>query len=106
MVYRCNKVGVRIYVDVVLNHMCGDANPANGTGGSSANPGKRCYPKVPYTSDDFHCPCQIRNYTNATEVRNCELSGLHDLDHGKLNVILKILDFLNLCIKIGVAGFR
>jgi len=24
MVDRCNAVGVRIYADVVINHMCGD----------------------------------------------------------------------------------
>lgn len=41
MVTRCNNVGVRIYVDAVINHMCG-SGAAAGTGttcGSYCNPG-------------------------------------------------------------------
>ena len=36
MVDRCNAVGVRIFVDGIINHMCGeDALTGTGTGGSS-----------------------------------------------------------------------
>jgi len=39
-------------------------------------------------------------------VRNCELVGLHDLNQGVEHVRQKIVEFLNLLIDIGVAGFR
>lgn len=107
MVQRCNKAGVRTYVDVVINHMTGDADNAIGTGGSRADTGKFDYPGVPYTIKDFHTPpCTIQNYNNAEEVRNCELSGLHDLDQSKEHVREKIGEFLDHLIDLGVAGFR
>ncbi|XP_058794696.1 alpha-amylase 2-like isoform X2 [Phymastichus coffea] len=106
MVARCNTVGVRIYVDVVINHMTGDADPAIGTGGSIAEPKKRLYPAVPFGPDDFNNPCGINDYNNGIEVRNCDLSGLHDLNQGKEYVREKIVEFLNHAIELGVAGFR
>ncbi|XP_034949226.1 alpha-amylase-like [Chelonus insularis] len=106
MVQRCNKADVRIYVDVVINHMTGDANPAVGVDGSIAKTDERLYPAVPFTFHDFHRVCAINNYRNATEVRNCELSGLHDLDQSKEHVRNMIVDFLNRLIDMGVAGFR
>ncbi|KAG5345659.1 AMY1 amylase, partial [Acromyrmex charruanus] len=107
MVKRCNKAGVRIYVDAVINHMTVNIRPAYGVGRSSAQPDKLRYPAVPYSSKDFNHPtCTIQNYNNATEVRNCELSGLHDLDQSKLYVRKKIVQFLNSLIDLGVAGIR
>lgn len=107
MVKRCNAVDVRIYVDIVVNHMSGDANPAVGTGGSTANTSSRSYPAVPFSFADFHQPvCSIHNYNNAAEVRNCELSGLHDLDQSKEHVRSKIVEFVNRIIDLGVAGIR
>ena len=41
-----------------------------------------------------------------TQVRNCELDGLHDLNQGTEYVRQKIIEFLNRLIDIGVAGFR
>ncbi|XP_033213233.1 alpha-amylase-like [Belonocnema kinseyi] len=106
MVGRCNAVGVRILVDVVLNHMTGEQIPAVGTAGSTASTSDLIYPAVPYGPEDFHKPCTIANYKNATEVRVCELSGLHDLDQSRENVRSAIVEFMNLCIDAGVAGFR
>ena len=106
MVRRCSKAGVRIYVDTVFNHMTGNQCPATGTGGSRADTGNLRYPGVPFDSKDFHKSCSISNYQNATEVRDCELSGLHDLDQSKTHVRLKIVEFLNRVIDTGVAGFR
>ncbi|XP_026461805.1 alpha-amylase 1-like [Ctenocephalides felis] len=106
MVRRCNQVGVRIYVDVVINHMCGNHGHATGTGGGTAVPEERQYPEVPYGPGDFHPPCTITDYTNAQEVRNCELVGLHDLDQSKDWTRKKIIDFLNKLVDLGVAGFR
>ncbi|XP_072767059.1 alpha-amylase A-like isoform X2 [Anoplolepis gracilipes] len=107
MVKRCKKAGVLIYVDAVVNHMTKDAQPAYGTGSSSADTSKFDYPEVPYNSKDFHTPpCQIQNYNNATEVRICELSGLHDLNQSKEYVRRKIIKFFDKVVDLGVAGFR
>ncbi|XP_029173184.1 alpha-amylase 4N-like [Nylanderia fulva] len=106
MVRRCNKAGVRIYVDVVFNHMTGDHKDAKGTGNSTANTYDFSYQAVPYSRYDFHTPCAIDNYQDATNVRNCELVGLHDLDQSKEYVRQKIVTFLNKAIDVGVAGFR
>lgn len=74
MIDRCNRVGVRIYVDIVFNHMT--AKSGVGTGGTTANVEKLDYPGVPYGPNDFHSPCIINNYNDANEVRNCKLVGM------------------------------
>ncbi|XP_070562671.1 alpha-amylase-like [Ptychodera flava] len=115
MVQRCNSVGVRIYVDAVFNHMCGeDAGNGQGIAGSSYDTSSYSFPGVPYGSNDFNRPqgkCtsgsgQIENYNDADEVRNCHLSGLMDLDLSSSYVRGKIVDYMNNLIDIGVAGFR
>ncbi|KAG5345668.1 AM4N amylase, partial [Acromyrmex charruanus] len=106
MVRRCNNAGVRIYVDVVFNHMTGNHDNAKGTGDSTADTHNFNYPGVPYSGFDFHVSCPINNYQDAGNVRNCELSGLHDLDQSKEYVRDKIVNFLNEIIKVGVAGYR
>ncbi|KAG7210988.1 hypothetical protein KM043_016357 [Ampulex compressa] len=106
MVQRCNKVGVRIYVDVLLNHMSGNHPKAIGTAGSRANTYDLEYYAVPYTAEDFNALCSISNYQDAANVRNCELSGLHDLNQSREYVREKMVEFLNRAIDAGVAGFR
>ncbi|XP_055383847.1 alpha-amylase 4N-like [Condylostylus longicornis] len=109
MIRRCNAVGVRIYVDAVINHMAA-YDPTKikvfGTANSESNPGDRYFPAVPYTPDDFHPICSIQNYQDPVQVRNCELAGLRDLNHTKENVRNKIVEFFNELIDLGVAGFR
>ncbi|XP_055845375.1 alpha-amylase 1-like [Episyrphus balteatus] len=105
MVTRCNKVGVRIYPDFIMNHM-GAGNNVVGTAGSSAQPNNKNFPAVPYSSLDFHQTCSIRNYNDRNQVRNCELVGLKDLDQSKDYVRKKFIDIMNKLIDIGVAGFR
>lgn len=111
MVKRCNAAGVRIYVDAVINHMTGNTMCCTGTGGSSYNGGTKDFPE--YSPSDFNdrskCPSasgSIEDYNNPIEVRNCELSGLTDLDQGKDYVQEHISDFMNRLISWGVAGFR
>lgn len=113
MVRRCNRAGVRVYVDVVINHMTGPLQIKNGTLGSSFHYDEYSYPAVPYGPDDFHRKHQcgsksggIENYTDVQQVRNCELVGLRDLNHGREHVQTKISEFLNQLISFGVAGFR
>lgn len=106
MVCRCNAAGVRIYVDVVINHMAAGNGFVNGTGGSTAYIPNKDYPGVPYNETHFHQTCAINDYNNAIEVRNCELVGLPDLDQSIEYVRDRIVKFLNKLIDIGVAGFR
>merc|ERR1712168_3508 len=107
MVNQCNSVGVMIIIDAVVNHMTGHEKSGQGTGGSGFNGGSQDYPGVPFSSLDFHQPyCEINNYGNADEVRNCYLVGLNDLDGGKDYVRQKIADYFNDLINIGVKGFR
>ena len=55
MVERCNAVGVRIYVDAVINHMAGMDREGTGSGGSSFNTmnDNHVFPAVPYSDEDF-----------------------------------------------------
>lgn len=104
MVSRCNDVGVRIYVDVILNHMSADSDNPVGTGGNRADPAARSYPAVPYSITDFNTPCP--NYSTVNEIRNCELVALRDLNQGVTWVRDRIVDFLDKLVEMGVAGFR
>lgn len=105
MVTRCNKVGVRIYPDFIMNHM-GAGDNVVGTAGSSAEPNKKQFPAVPYSEHDFNPTCSINNYNDRVQVRNCELVGLKDLDQSKDYVREQIISLMNKLIDIGVAGFR
>lgn len=106
MLSKCNKAGVRVYVDVVLNHMAAGDSTVNGTGGSTANIPLENYPAVPYYRNDFHPTCAINNYNDKYEVRNCQLVGLPDLNQTIPEVRDRIVIFLNHLIDLGVAGFR
>ena len=76
-------------------------------GGSGYNGGNLDYPGVPFGGGDFHQPyCEINNYQNVDEVRNCYLVTLNDLDGGKDYVRGKIADYFNDLMSIGVSGFR
>nr|XP_034178282.1 alpha-amylase-like [Osmia lignaria] len=106
MVARCNKAGVRIYVDTVVNHMTGNYQNAVGTANSKANTYNREYYQPPYHAEHFHQPCAITNYNNPQNVRDCELTGLHDLNQRLEYVREKIVNFMNEAVDAGVAGFR
>ncbi|XP_039956551.1 alpha-amylase-related protein-like isoform X1 [Bactrocera tryoni] len=107
MVRRCNAVGVRIYVDVLLNHMAASYDGvAYGTGGSIAYPDAKYFPAVPYTAQDFHSTCDIQDWNDRFQVQNCELVRLKDLDQSSDRVRAHLLGFLNHLIELGVAGFR
>ncbi|XP_025899671.1 pancreatic alpha-amylase-like isoform X1 [Nothoprocta perdicaria] len=114
MVTRCNNVGVRIYVDAVMNHMCG-ANAGAGTHatcGSYFNAETEDFPAVSYSSLDFNdrkCKSpsgNIENYQDIYQVRNCRLVSLLDLALERDYVRSRIAEYMNRLIDIGVAGFR
>ncbi|NXY27380.1 AMYP amylase, partial [Pomatorhinus ruficollis] len=114
MVTRCNNVGVRIYVDAVVNHMCGagGGSGTHSTCGSHFNAGNRDFPAVPYSGWDFNdgkCHSgsgDIENYGDIYQVRDCRLVSLLDLALEKDYVRSKVAEYLNHLIEIGVAGFR
>nr|APU94147.1 alpha-amylase [Sinonovacula constricta] len=106
MVNRCRAVGVRIYVDVVVNHMAGLGQSGVGSAGSNFNSDNYDFPGVPFTREHFHPHCEIKNYGDPNEVRNCYLVALTDLDQHNDYVRDKIAEFLNHLIDLGVAGFR
>ncbi|XP_058813299.1 alpha-amylase A-like [Topomyia yanbarensis] len=104
MVWRCNQVGVRIYPDIIINHMA--ATSGTGTGGSQVDVGALEFPAVPYGKNDFNPHCEIYDYNNVEQVRNCWLVGLPDLNLGTQWVRDQIVGLMNKCIDYGVAGFR
>ncbi|KAH7729210.1 Protein C50B6.7 [Aphelenchoides avenae] len=119
MVDTCNKVGVRIVVDVVLNHMTGlnQKKGANGIGSSGssdfdATAGVEYFPGVPFGKDNFNdprCDHDIQQWdyqNNATAVKECRLAKLLDLNQGDSYVRGKMLEYLNRFVDMGVAGFR
>lgn len=111
MARRCNAVGVRLYVDIIINHMAmhpGDYGDGvgHGVGGSTSVPRDRDFPAVPFSSWDFNPSCQISDWNNAIEIRNCELFGLPDLNQGLPWVRDRAVEFLDHLIDLGVAGFR
>nr|QHO60736.1 salivary amylase [Sergentomyia schwetzi] len=107
MVKVCQEQGVRIYVNVVFNHMTANLGPEiYGYGGSVAYPPDYYYPAVPYNKSHFHPECDITNFQNASEVRNCQLYTLRDLNQTIPYVREKIIGLLDHLIDLGVAGFR
>ncbi|XP_071504329.1 alpha-amylase B-like [Diadema antillarum] len=114
MVQRCNAAKVRIYVDGVVNHMCGeDAGQDYGSANSPFDTDTYDFPDASYTSAHFNVPCgncktggNINTYNDAEIVRNCNLVGLLDLDTSLDHVRGRITAYLNDLIDIGVAGFR
>ena len=107
MVSRCNRVGVDIIADAVINHMAGSSY---GTGWAGSEYEKYDYPEI-YTAENFHnCGLsennQIVNYADRAQVQTCELLGLSDLDTGSQVVQERIVAYLKDLISLGVAGFR
>lgn len=110
----CNAAGVRVYVDVVLNHMAGayDEETASGQrllvgfAGSTANASSFDFPTIGFVRRHFHKPCDLSDYMDAHVVRNCALNGWPDLDHYRLDVRANLTDFLNRLVDLGAAGFR
>lgn len=107
MVNTCKAAGVDVYADVVVNHMA-DYNGGTGTGGSTWS--ARNFPAVPFGSNDFHSPkCDIADadYSgNRSNVTNCDMPGLPDLNTGSSYVQGKIAGYMNDLLSLGVAGFR
>ncbi|GAA4922324.1 carbohydrate-binding module family 20 domain-containing protein [Streptomyces coeruleoprunus] len=102
MVDTCHAAGVKVVADTVINHMT--AGSGTGTGGSSYT--KYNYPGI-YSAGDFdNCTSEITNYQDRSNVQNCELVGLADLDTGEDWVRGRIAAYMNDLLSLGVDGFR
>lgn len=103
MVERCQRAGVDVYVDAVINHMAG-IDGGVGIGGSSFT--KYNYPGL-YSPEDFNsCRRPIKDYKDAQDVTQCELVGLADLNTDSSYVQTQIVNYLDQLVDLGVAGFR
>lgn len=108
MVSRCNKVGVGIIVDAVINHMA--AGSGTGTGGTTY--GNRAYSGT-YSQNDFHhtsnnanSNCQVTNYNDKYNVQYCDLVGLPDLLTSSSYVQSTIAGYINKMAGYGITGIR
>ncbi|GAA4687089.1 carbohydrate-binding module family 20 domain-containing protein [Phytohabitans rumicis] len=114
MVQRCRARGVKIYVDLVLNHMSGTGSVGSGPGSAGTAYTKYDYPNLfndgsgdSYGYADFGtCYRTISNWSDKNEVQDCELLALADLDTSLPEVRRKIAKYMNSVIDLGVAGFR
>ncbi|MFF5404698.1 alpha-amylase family protein [Streptomyces misionensis] len=102
MISTCHAAGVKVVVDTVVNHMT--SGSGTGTGGTQYT--KYNYPGV-YSDSDFHtCRTSIDNYQDRSNVQNCELVGLADLDTGAEHVRATIAGYMNDLLSLGADGFR
>ncbi|MBV9593990.1 MAG: alpha-amylase family protein [Actinobacteria bacterium] len=117
MVATCRQAGVKVYVDAVVNHMTGQGNTSYG----GVTYSKYSYPGL-YGPANFHsypanCPVppaagstdregSIADFNDYTQVFNCELVGLSDLQTQTDYVRNTLAAYLNKLISYGVSGFR
>ncbi|MFJ3301914.1 carbohydrate-binding module family 20 domain-containing protein [Streptomyces sp. NPDC086549] len=108
MVSTCHAAGVKVYTDAVVNHTA--AQTGTGYNGTTIT---NKYDTPEWDRTDYHdassCPTSdltIQDYSNLTQVQNCELLGLPDLKTGSDTVRTGIANFLNSQLALGVDGFR
>ena len=105
MIATCHAAGIKVYADVVLNHMTAQVNGGVGDNGTTF-PDMYDYPPL-YDEADFHsCHTSITDWNDESQVWNCELDGLADLDTGSAYVQGQEAAYLNSLIGLGVDGFR
>ncbi|OYU44776.1 MAG: alpha-amylase Aml [Burkholderiales bacterium PBB4] len=103
----CHPAGVRVYADVVVNHMA--PNSGTATDGSTWNGNTMTYPF--FSGNDFHANCAIQDADygspgNQSAVRNCRLVGLIDLATESTYVRTQVKNYLTKLLNMGVDGFR
>lgn len=104
MIKRCNRVKIRIYVELVLNNMAAGEDII-GTGGSLADGRMLMYPALKFNASDFHKDCNIRDFMNKTQIQECRLHGMPDLNQKQEFVQNAQRDLIDRLIAMGVAGF-
>lgn len=107
MINTCHAAGVRVYVDVVGNHLA--AGSGTSTAGANFNAATFTYPR--FSSFDFHSACDINSGDygspgNRNSVINCRLVNLPDLKTESAYVRGELSNYLKKLIAMGVDGFR
>lgn len=124
MIARCNAAGIDIIADVVLNHTSGtdvswvddqlgvNGTAYNGTYGRYLGIGITQYEEsgnnyqYGLASGDFHsCKSAIADYTNVTEVQECRLSTMWDINTGSEKVREIQAEYLAHLWNLGVRGY-
>ncbi len=110
MIDTCKAAGVGVVADAITNHMA--AAPQDGSKDGTGVAGSTYtsdgdFPAVPWTKNDFHtCTKGVSNYKDATNVQECQLDGLQDLNTGSDHVQDVLADYLAKLYSMGVVGFR
>lgn len=107
MVNTCHAAGVRVYADVIIQHMAAGAGTA--TNGSTWSAGSLTYPH--FSAQDFHPACDIQGGDygspgNRYNVLNCRLVGLPDLKTESTYVRQQMSNYINKLRNMGVDGVR
>ena len=107
MINTCHAAKVRVYADVVVNHLAAGSGTA--TDGSSFNGTSLTYPY--FSSSDFHPACDIASSDygspgNRHNVMFCRLSGLPDLMTDGSYVQGQVRNYLTKLRNMGVDGWR
>ena len=108
MVSACHAAGVKVYTDAVINHTAAQTGTGyHGTTLTSKYDTPDWDPGDYHQSDDCaDSDLVIDDWSNLSEVQNCELLGLPDLETENDNVRSGIAAFLNKQLALGVDGFR
>ncbi|MFF5184734.1 carbohydrate-binding module family 20 domain-containing protein [Streptomyces sp. NPDC000345] len=108
MVTACHDAGVKVYTDAVINHTAAQTGTGyNGTTLTTKYDTPEWDPGDFHQSDDCNdSDLVIDDWSNLSEVQNCELLGLPDLETENDSVRSGIAAFLNKQLALGVDGFR
>ena len=133
IINRCRSYNVRVYAEVVINHMTGAGNDCyenhtlndcthfGAKEGSAGSPFWRYgyiiennpytnnrfmgeYPSVPYFPSDFHCFSQIKNWDDPLDLSYSHFVTLMDINTEKEYPRQRIADFFTELISIGFSG--
>ncbi|MEN9868256.1 MAG: hypothetical protein RL748_3846, partial [Pseudomonadota bacterium] len=110
MINTCHSAGVRVYADIVANHLAASTGgAATSSAGVSYNPATLSYPK--FSAADFHSACDIQQGDygspgNRNSVMNCRLVNLPDLNTSSSYVQGQVRTYLNKLLGMGIDGFR
>lgn len=107
MIDTCKDAGVGIIADAVINHMTGQDSAGTGFAGTQYSEESYPGPDGTYDSSNFHsCKTDIQNYNDRSDVQNCRLVKLQDLDTSQAYVQEEIAAYLDDLADLGVAGYR
>ncbi len=107
MINTCHTAQVRVYADIVVNHLAPGSGVA--TDGTRWDAGSLSYPY--FSGNDFHPDCDIADADygkpgNRHNVAFCRLSKLPDLQTDGAYVQGQVRNYLNKLVGMGIDGFR